>query len=149
MVAVIVYVILDARGLSPDSAPTLFWVWTVVGSAVVILTIVGVRSGRWWQHVSMASTIVLAVFCLALSVNQWSGYYPTLDRAVAGLTAQPLPNETTVAKLVTFRNRPETKNGRVVAIRTPSAISRFHPRTEYVACRRRGFTGATPRPCPR
>ncbi|WP_235456903.1 alpha/beta hydrolase [Williamsia sp. Leaf354] len=149
VVAVIVYVILDARGLSPDSAPTLFWVWTVVGSAVVILTIVGIRSGRWWQHVSMAFAIVLAVFCLALSVNQWSGYYPTLDRAVAGLTAQPLPNETTVAKLVTFRNRPETvKNGRVVAIRTPSAISRFHPRTEYVYLPPAWFTGATPPPLP-
>ena len=36
------------------------------------------------------------------------------------------------------------KNGRVVAIRTPSAISRFHPRTEYVYLPPAWFTGATP-----
>ncbi len=137
------YFYLDNRGLAPDSAPVLFWVFAAVTAMVVVVITAGIRSARWWQHAAAAIALPLAIISVALVANQWSGYYPTLTRAWDGLTAGPLPHQTTVAKLATYRDQP-TATGRVVPLDAPDSISGFRHRTEYVYLPPAWFAGRTP-----
>ncbi|WP_343997045.1 alpha/beta hydrolase, partial [Williamsia deligens] len=143
--AVTVFGVLDARGLEPGSAPAAFWTWIVVAVGLLVAAIVGVRTARWWQNGVTAVAVLLSVFCLALSLNQWSGYYPTFTRAWAGISDEPLPRETTLDRLNTFRNSTSAaKEGRIVAIDVPHGRSGFRARTEYVYLPPAWFTGAQP-----
>lgn len=143
--AVTVFGVLDARGLEPGSAPASFWLWTVVAVGLVVAAVIGVRTARWWQNGITVVAVLLCVFSLALSLNQWSGYYPTFSRAWAGITDDPLPRETTPDRLNTFRNSPAAaKEGRIVAIDVPSRRSGFRARTEYVYLPPAWFVGAEP-----
>ncbi|WP_229705037.1 alpha/beta hydrolase [Williamsia phyllosphaerae] len=141
--AVGLYLYLDHRGLAPDSAPVLFWIFAAIAAAMVVVIAAGARHARWWQHAAAAVALPLTLVSVALIANQWSGYYPTLTRAWDGITAGPLPNQTTVAKLASYRDKP-TETGRIVPFDAPNSLSHFRHRTEYVYLPPAWFAGPTP-----
>ncbi|MGW6283115.1 alpha/beta hydrolase [Kribbella sp. NPDC055071] len=69
----------------------------------------------------------------ANSINQFVGYYPTIDSAVNDLTHAPLPGQVSVAGLAhTSRTTKLPRTGRIVAVNIPATYSGFKHRQELV-----------------
>ncbi len=141
--AVVVYWMLARQGLLPGDAPRSLWVWIALTVLAVVLLVTGWTRSGWGRRTGAVLATLLAVLCIGLSVNQWSGFYPSTGRAWQGLTGQPLSNEASLRSLVELRNIPEP-NGKIIPIRVQNSTSRFHHRTEYVYLPPAWFAGPTP-----
>ncbi len=134
---------MNSEGLASDPAPLKLWVWTAVLGASVALAVLGFRGARWWRRALSLVAIPLSLVCALLVLNEWVGYYPTVQRAWGDVTSGPLPDQTTMADLVALRNsRPDT--GKLVPVDTPSDASGFRHRREYVYLPPVWFAGAAP-----
>ncbi|CAM3578507.1 alpha/beta hydrolase-fold protein [Smaragdicoccus niigatensis] len=139
--ATAVYV--HSEGLSSDPAPKPLWAWVWVFGSVVAALILGFRSARWWRRGLMILAVPLAAMCVLLVLNQWVGYFPTVQAAWGAVTSGPLPDEVDASDLPALRNTAMT-TGKIVAIDTGDAGSDFRHRTEYVYLPPSWFVGATP-----
>lgn len=139
----ITYWYLGSQQMLPDTAPLIFWVWVALLGLSLAIAVFGWPKTRWWRKLLSIIVIPLTVFCVALAANQWTGYYPTIDRAWDGLVSEPLPNETDAAMLAALRSTPQPQ-GRTVPIDVPNPISHFKHRVEYVYLPPQWFTGPTP-----
>ena len=143
VVTLIVRAYMNSEGLAGDPAPFKLWVWTTIFAASVALAIVGFRGAAWWRRGLSVLAIPLSLVCALLMLNEWVGYYPSVQRAWGDLTAGPLPDETAEADLAGLRNTtPAT--GKVVPVDVPSDASGFQHRGEYVYLPPAWFAGATP-----
>ena len=78
-----------------------------------------------------------------MALNQWVGYYPSLQSAWGALTAGPLPNEVQASDQPSLRNT-EPATGKLVKVDISDAASGFTHRSEYVYLPPAWFAGDTP-----
>jgi S-formylglutathione hydrolase FrmB len=123
----------SAQGLADDPAPKLLWIWlTVTGFAAVVL-VVGWPGTRWWRRAASLVGLPLCLFCAALALNLWVGYFPTVQTAWNQLTAGPLPDQTDRATVVAMQEKHQIPaKGVVVPVDISSAASGFKHRGELV-----------------
>src|SRR5690348_11966445 len=134
---------MDSEGLSSDPAPLRLWVWTAVFAASVAVAVLGFRGAKWWRRAVSFVAIPLTLLCTLLALNNWVGYYPTVQRAWGDLTSGPMPDQTDVSALSALRNtHPAT--GKLVGVDIPNGASGFKHRREYVYLPPVWFAGTTP-----
>jgi S-formylglutathione hydrolase FrmB len=134
---------MNSEGLASDPAPFLLWVWTALGAATIAVAALGFRSARWWRRGLSLLAIPLVVVSALTVLNQWVGYYPTIQKAWGDLTSGPLPDQIDAKDLPGLRNtHPDT--GKVVTVNIPDTGSGFKRRSEYVYLPPIWFTGNTP-----
>ena len=135
---------MNSEGLASDPAPFELWVWTAACAGTVAVAALGFRGARWWRRALSLVAIPLTLVCALIVLNEWVGYYPTLQRAWGDLTSGPLPDEIDAKDLPGLRNtHPDT--GKVVGIDIPEGGGDFKHRREYVYLPRPG-SPATLRP---
>ncbi|MFI5775999.1 alpha/beta hydrolase [Nocardia sp. NPDC051570] len=134
---------LTNQGLASDPAPLALWVALGAMVAALAVAVVGWPGARWWQRTAAIVAVPMAVLSTGLVLNQWVGYYPTVQSAWSALTAGPLPHQTDLAALPGLRGKPMT-TGVVVPVDIPDTASGFNHRTEYVYLPPVWFTGDKP-----
>ncbi|MFF0342914.1 alpha/beta hydrolase-fold protein [Kribbella sp. NPDC004875] len=116
-----------------DPLPFSVWLWFGLAAGALIVLAAGWRSARWWRRGTAVLAAGLAALVCANGVNQFVGYYPTIDSAVNDWTDTPLPGQVSMAGLAhdagTTRLPPA---GRLVAVNIPATYSHFHHRQELV-----------------
>ena len=122
---------LNSEGLAGDPAPFRLWVWTAVAAAAVAVAVLGFRGAAWVRRGLSVLAVPLALLCALLVLDQWVGYYPSLQRAWGDLTAGPLPDEIDAGDLAALRNTHQD-TGKLVGVDIPDGGSRFTHRREYV-----------------
>ena len=136
-----------SQGLASDLAPARLWLWAagcVGGLAVAVL---GWRGARWRRRAVSMLAIPLTLAGVLLTLNQWVGYYPTVQAAWNALTAGPLPDEVDAAAL------PGCGTGRPVHRQTgqgrhPVHGQRFQAsRRDTCICLRHGSPAPRHHPC--
>nr|WP_238816029.1 alpha/beta hydrolase-fold protein [Nocardia brasiliensis] len=131
------------QGLSSDPAPASLWVGIGATVAALGALVLGWRGAPWWRRGVAALTIPLALLSTGIVLNQWVGYYPTVQSAWGALTAGPLPQQTDLAALDGLRGT-DVRTGKLVPVRIPDAGSGFPHRTEYVYLPPAWFAGPKP-----
>ncbi|WP_227985240.1 alpha/beta hydrolase [Nocardia spumae] len=135
--------IMNNEGLASDPAPPELWICVGATVAALVLAVVGWPGARWWQRTAAIVAVPFAVASTAVVLNQWVGYYPSVQSAWSALTAGALPHQTDPEALAGMRDtHPAT--GVVVPIDTGDAGSGFKHRTEYVYLPPAWFAGPTP-----
>ncbi len=141
--ALIARTFVDDEGLASDPSPLRLWLWTAVFVGSAAVAVVGWRGARWWRRGVSLLAIPLTLLAALSALNQWVGYYPTVQSAWGAVTAGPLPDQTALADLPAQRNTvPAT--GRLVQVSIPSDASGFTHRDEYVYLPPAWFAGPTP-----
>ena len=131
---------MNYQGLASDPAPVQLWVWTAAFASSVAVAALGFRGARWWRRGLSLAAIPLTLLCALVTLNQWVGYYPTLQRAWGDLTSGPLPDQIDAKQLAGLRNTdPDT--GKLVPVDIGSGASGFKHRREYVYLPPIWFTG--------
>jgi S-formylglutathione hydrolase FrmB len=138
---------MNSQGLASDPAPLRLWVWTAICAASIPAAALGFRGARWWRRGLSLLTIPLSLLCALLVLNNWVGYYPTVQRAWGDLTSGPLPDQTDASALGALRNtHPAT--GKLVPVDIPDDASGFKHRREYVYLPPVWFDGPAPAQLP-
>ncbi|MBU3062410.1 esterase family protein [Nocardia sp. NEAU-G5] len=127
----------------PDRAPSLLWVCAGGAVGAVCVAVLGWTSATWWRRGLSALTVVAVVSSLGIVLDQWVGYFPTVQVAWNAVTEAPLPHETPLNSLPSMRGQP-ISTGRIVPIQTPDTASGMHHRTEYVYLPPAWFARTTP-----
>lgn len=131
-------------GFSLHDIPEKPIIW--LAFAVAIIAGIVVHKGLLLRRTVYISSIacVLCLLCALLSVNQWTGYYPTLKRAALGLSGSALPNQADLKTVLLKRSDLAHENhGFIVPIHTPEKNSGFRARTEYVFLPPAWFKGSS------
>ncbi|MGQ4599428.1 alpha/beta hydrolase-fold protein [Nocardia sp. R6R-6] len=131
------------EGLASDPAPLQLWVWVGAVAAAAAIAVAGWSSARWWRRGIAVLAIPLTLLSTGIVLNQWVGYYPTVQAAWGAATAGPLPHQTDLSALPALRNTTVT-DGKLVPVRIPDAGSGFPHRTEYVYLPPAWFAGPNP-----
>ncbi|MBF6073705.1 hypothetical protein IU498_03580 [Nocardia beijingensis] len=131
------------EGLASDPAPVTLWAWVGVTAAAVAVALAGWPGARWWRRGAAVLAIPLTLVSTGIVLNQWVGYYPTVQAAWGAVTAGPLPHQTDLSALPGLRNTTVT-DGKLVPVRIPDAGSGFPHRTEYVYLPPAWFAGPAP-----
>ncbi|MFF0488095.1 alpha/beta hydrolase [Nocardia sp. NPDC004068] len=134
---------LTDEGLASDPAPLLLWVAVAALAGALAVAVLGWPGGRWWQRAAAILAVPMALLSTGVVLNQWVGYYPTVQSAWSALTAGPLPHQTDLADLPGLRGKPRT-TGVVVPVHIPDTASGFKHRTEYVYLPPAWFAGDKP-----
>lgn len=122
---------MSTEGLTSDPAPSALWWWIAALGFVVALAL-GSQWRTGWARRTVALIAVLATLAsVGVVLNQWVGYYRTVQAAWGALTAGPVPDQVSTADLADLRGKPTT-TGKVVTLTTSDAVSAFPHRTEYV-----------------
>lgn len=133
----------NSEGLASDPAPLQLWIWTGLFTASVALVVVGWRGATWWRRGLSVAAVPLTLLSTLIALNQWVGYYPSVQTAWGALTAGPLPNQIDAAALPRLRNTMQP-NGKLVQVDIGSQASGFAHRSEYIYLPPAWFAGATP-----
>lgn len=131
--AVAAHSYITSFGIAGDAAPWSLWVWTALAGLAVAVLLLGWRSAPWWRRGASVLAIPMCLLCVALAMNVWVGYFPTVRNAWNQLTARPLPDQTdriTVTAMQFAGKRP-TK-GVVVPVAISARASKFKHRRELV-----------------
>ncbi len=124
---------IDLEGMSDDPAPQSLWIWVGLTGLAVAVLVVGWNSAGGWRRGVAFVAVPLCVLCTGLALNQWVGYFPTVQTAWNQLTAGPLPDEADMATVVaTQQKHTVPAKGAVVPVSIPSDASAFKHRTELV-----------------
>lgn len=134
-----------AEGLASDPPPAQLWWWVGLSGFAVAVLVVGMRPTQMWRRGVAVLAVIAALAATGVSLNQWVGYFTTVQEAWSQLTAGPLPNQVAVSDLGRLRGSgQQMTEGKVVAISTPKDISGFTHRTEYVYLPPLWFDGTAP-----
>ncbi len=131
--AALVHWYIGYQGWSQDPAPAIMWVWIALTGLAAVVAVAGWRGIDWWQRVVSILAVPLALFCAALALNIWVGYFPTVQSAwerVTDTTPARWVDQSTAADMHSRGVRPA--QGVVVKITTPSQASGFAHRQEFV-----------------
>jgi S-formylglutathione hydrolase FrmB len=134
---------MNSEGLASDPAPFKLWVWTAVCACSIALAVLGFRGARWWRRGLSLVAIPLTLVCALVVLNEWVGYYPTLQRAWGDVISGPLPDQIDAKDIPGLRNTHQ-ETGKVVPVDIPDGGSGFKHRREYVYLPPAWFTGAIP-----
>jgi S-formylglutathione hydrolase FrmB len=124
---------LRVTGGAGTPMPPDLWLWLAATPAAAVLVCARRRGVRWWRRLAKLVAVPACVLCVALAINTWTGYLPTVGTAWNQLTAGPLPDQAdsaAVALLVAHHTSPAT--GKVLPLVTGQAVSGFHHRDELV-----------------
>ena len=94
---------MNSEGLASDPAPLRLWLWTSIFAASIAVAVLGFRGTPWWRRGLSFLAIPLTLLCALLVLNNWVGYYPTVQRSWGDLTSGPLPDQTDMASLAGLR----------------------------------------------
>ena len=115
---------MNSQGLASDPAPARLWLWVAGCVGALAVAVLGWRGARWRRRAVSMLAIPLTLAGVLLTLNQWVGYYPTVQAAWNALTAGPLPDEVDAAALPRLRNTaPST--GKLVKVDIPVHRQRF------------------------
>ncbi|HEY5840112.1 MAG TPA: hypothetical protein VIU87_01320, partial [Mycobacterium sp.] len=131
------------QGMASDPAPVQLWLWSAVCVGAVAVAVVGWRGARWWRRGVSVLAIPVTLLATLSALNQWVGYFPTVQSAWGALTAGPLPDQTDAADLPGLRNT-SPATGKLVEVTIPDTASGFRHRDEYVYLPPAWFAGPTP-----
>ena len=124
---------IGAAGLTGDPAPRALWVWIGATGLAAAAAVAGWAGSRWWRRAVSVLSVPLSLICVAVTVNDWVGYIPTVGAAWSELTAGPLPDQTDRATLAAIQRAARIPaNGVVVSVTIDSAASHFKHRDELV-----------------
>jgi S-formylglutathione hydrolase FrmB len=133
----------DSSGLASDAAPVMLWVWLGVSLATLAVLVLGWRGNRWWRRGVSVLAVPLSLLCVGLVLNQWVGYFPTVQEAWGEITSGPLPGQVAADQLPALQGKGATmKSGVVVNVNIPDTASHFSHREEYVYLPPAYFTGS-------
>ncbi|MDT5072644.1 MAG: hypothetical protein QOH82_1964, partial [Mycobacterium sp.] len=99
------YWLVGYLALSDDPAPVVLWPWIALTGLAVAVAAAGWRGARWWRRVASVIAIPLCALCVALGVDAWTGYLPTVSSALGRVTGAPLPSQTDEAGALDMRRR--------------------------------------------
>ena len=71
-------------------APVGFWIWVGLAGLALAVLVLGWRDAGWWRRATSLLAVPLTLLCVAMAVNQWTGYFPTVQSAwgqLAGASA--------------------------------------------------------------
>jgi S-formylglutathione hydrolase FrmB len=134
---------MNSQGLASDPAPDRLWIWVAVCTGAIAVAVLGWRAASRWRRALSMLAIPLTLTAVLLTLNQWVGYYPTVQAAWNALTAGPLPDEVDAPALTGLRNT-SPSTGKLVKVDIPDTASGFKHRSEYVYLPPAWFAGATP-----
>ena len=124
---------IDSQGLAGDPPPRSLLIWIGLTGMAVGVLILGWRRVRWRRRSVAMSAVPLCLLCAALALNQWVGYFPTVQTAWNQMTAGSLPDQTDRATVTAMqRNGRKPVTGTVVPVDTGDSGSRFKHRGELV-----------------
>ncbi|TGD89425.1 hypothetical protein BayCH28_08130 [Mycolicibacterium sp. CH28] len=133
----------DSQGLASDPAPLRLWVWTAASVAALSAAAFAWEDASLRRRVVSLVAVPLTLVSTLLVLNQWVGYYSTVQRAWGDLTSGPLPDQVNAGDLTRLRGTvPVT--GKVIAVDIPDAVSGFKHRREYVYLPPVWFSGTAP-----
>jgi S-formylglutathione hydrolase FrmB len=136
---------IDMEGMADDPAPRALWIWIGLTGLALAVVLVGWSSARWWRRAVSVLAVPLCVLSAGVALNEWVGYFPTVQTAWNQLTAGPLPDETDMATVTTMQqNHTVPTKGVVVPVTIPSDASHFKHRTELVYLPPAWFTSDPP-----
>jgi S-formylglutathione hydrolase FrmB len=116
-----------------DPLPFAVWLWFGLGVGALIVLGAGWRTARWWRRGTAVIAAGLAALVCANGINQFVGYYPTIDSAVNDWTDTPLPGQVSMSGLAhTAGTTKLPPAGRLVAVNIPATYSHFKHRQELV-----------------
>jgi S-formylglutathione hydrolase FrmB len=122
---------MNSQGLASDPAPLALWIWTGVFVGTIAAAVLGWRATRWWRRGLSVLAIPLAFLSALLVLNQWVGYYPSLQAAWGAVTAGSLPHQIDASDLAGLRNT-SPSTGKLVKVDIPGDASGFKHGSEYV-----------------
>ncbi|WP_369355309.1 hypothetical protein [Streptomyces sp. cg2] len=142
VVALLVKWYMDANAPATDPAPMSLW-WRIGGTAAALGgAVLGRRGARWWRRVLSVPVVLMGLLRTGLVLNQWVGYFPTVQEAWSQFTAGPLPDQVDASQLSALQTKGSTMtSGRVVGVEIPDTASHFTHREEYVYLPPGWFTG--------
>lgn len=127
------YAFIASEGLSDNPAPRSLWVWVALTGAAGAVLVAGWRGARWWRRGLSLVSLPLCLLSVALAVNLWVGYVPTVGAAWNQLTAGPLPDQTDAATMLAMQQRHQLPvRGTVVPVNIGDRASGFKHRGELV-----------------
>ncbi|WP_433612127.1 alpha/beta hydrolase [Prescottella agglutinans] len=135
--------LVNHQGLASDATPLPLWLWSALFVASVAIAVLGWRGTRWWRRALSILLVPLTFACVALTLNEWVGYYPSVQVAWAAATGRAVPGQVDASDLPDLRDT-GTPVGRVVPVDIASTASGFDHRTEYVYLPPAWFAGDTP-----
>ncbi|MDX1891923.1 alpha/beta hydrolase-fold protein [Mycolicibacterium sp. 050158] len=143
--AAVAYWFVTDQDLADDPAPVLLWPWVAMTGLAVVVAVLGWRGSRWWRRVTSLAAIPLCTVCVALLVDGWTGYLPTLDAALGRATGAALPSQTDEAGVADMRRRHvHPTEGTLVSVRIGADASGFRHRDELVYLPPAWFAGDAP-----
>ncbi|GEM25421.1 alpha/beta hydrolase [Nocardia seriolae] len=133
----------DNQGLASDPAPVLLWACVGATGAGLAAAILGLWTGAWWQRTAAILAVPAALLYTGVVLNQWVGYYPTVQAAWDAANADPLPHQVDQDELAGLRDT-DVGSGRIVEVDIPESGSDFRHRSEYVYLPPAWFAGDRP-----
>jgi S-formylglutathione hydrolase FrmB len=122
-----------AAGLPSQPAPGALYVWIALAGTATAVLILGWRAARLWRRGVSIFALPLCLFCSLLVVNQWAGYFQTVQSAWNQLTSAPLPHQTDKATAVAMAAKgTKPAHGSLVPVVIPADASHFTHREELV-----------------
>ncbi|TAM65409.1 alpha/beta hydrolase-fold protein [Mycobacterium sp.] len=116
-----------------ESAPRALYVWIVLGATATAILILGWRGARWWRRGLSILAVPLCLLCSLLVLNQWIGYFQTVQSAWNHFTSGPLPDQTDRATVITLAAKgTKPPHGSLVPVAIPADASHFKHREELV-----------------
>jgi S-formylglutathione hydrolase FrmB len=126
-----------ADGLAGNPAPAQLWVWILLSGMAIGVLVLGWHAASWPRRGWSLLAVPACLLSVAIALNTWVGYFPTVQTAWNQLTAGPLPDQTDrtgvamVAVTAQARHLLPAK-GSVVPVTIPAAASDFPHRGELV-----------------
>ncbi|OBH06271.1 MULTISPECIES: alpha/beta hydrolase family protein [unclassified Mycobacterium] len=122
-----------AAGLDTGPAPHALYVWIALAGMAAAVAILGWRGARWWRRGAAVLAVPLCLLCSLLVLNQWVGYFQTVQSAWNQLTSRPLPDQSDGATVATMAAKGiKPTHGSLVPVQIPSDASHFKHREELV-----------------
>lgn len=127
----------DSEGMSDDPAPRALWIWVGLTGFSIAVVAFGFSGTRWWRRGMSFLAVPLCLLSAGVALNQWVGYFPTVQTAWNQLTAGPLPDETDMPGVTAMQQQHAQQHtmpahGAVVPVTIGSDASHFKHRTELV-----------------
>lgn len=143
------YAYIASEGLSGNPAPRSLWVWVALTGAACAVLVAGWRGARWWRRGVSLMTLPLCLLSVALAVNLWVGYVPTVGAAWNQLTSGPLPDQTDASTVLAMQQRHQIPvRGTVALVNIGDKASGFKHRGELVYLPPAWFATDPPPPLP-
>ena len=131
--AAAVYWFVDYEALAEDRAPIVLWLWISLAGVAIVVAVAGWRGARWWRRGASVAAIPLCLLCVALALDTWTGYVPTVSSAWDRVTGATLPDNTDESTAwAMLRRREIPAHGVMVSVRIPADASGFRHRDELV-----------------